>query len=430
MRLSTCADAGFLRLVEVIRDADASFTHLEATLHDFSEPELYPAAEGGWVWMRGEPFGAEELRWAGFDMVSLASNHTLDYSYGGLFATWKALEAAGIRHAGTGRTLAHARSPAYLETGKARVALISMSSSFPAWARAGEQRRDFAGRPGLNPLRWHYAGDRAAIEQVKSSATALGLWVTEGGGNVIVHPPGIHNSYLRFTLSDDAQLTMVADEEDVEDNLRSIREARRHADVVLVQLHSHEWDPVSNSIAVPAPFIPAFARLAVDSGAGVFVAQGAHAPLRGIEIYRGQPIFYDPGDFLRMGGTVPAQPADFYLRPDYQPEARHPLTTYGEARIAKAAADRPVNPQPAYSPDPGSVLGLCHFSENLEFEELELLPVTSLSKPRSSQGIPIPVTGDEAAAVIQHLQSLSAPFGTDLRLVGDRGQVLARDHIS
>src|SRR5579884_1744396 len=120
MRISTCQDPGFLSLIDIIRGADAAFTHVEATMHEFAGPELYPAAEGGWVWMRSPSFAAEELRWAGFDIVSLASNHSLDYSYGGLFASWKALKAAGLVHAGTGRNLAEARAPVYIDTPKDR----------------------------------------------------------------------------------------------------------------------------------------------------------------------------------------------------------------------------------------------------------------------------------------------------------------------
>jgi len=426
MRISACQEPGFHSLIDLIRGADAAFTHAEATMHEFAGPELYPAAEGGWVWMRSPRFAAEELRWAGFDIVSLASNHSLDYSYGGLFATWDALAAAGLVHAGTGRNLAEARAPVYLDTPKARVALISISSTFPSWARAGEQRHDFPGRPGLNPLRWHYAGDRDCLEEARRAAVRLGWWVTERGSNLILHPPGIHNSYQRLTLSDDPQLTMVADEDDVQGNLSSIREARRSADVVIVQLHNHEWDPVSNSLAVPPPFVPRFARAAIDAGAGVFVAQGSHAPLRGLEIYQGRPILYDPGDFVKMGRTIPRQPADFYLRPDYNPEARTAVT-FGEGMAAKAAADRPFNPPTAYSKEPGVVVALCHFSSALEFEELELVPASFQSHPRSALGAPTLATGAAGETVLRHLQELSAPFGTEIAIEDGRGRLAAAD---
>src|SRR4030042_63262 len=154
-RVSVYSEERFLSLVKIIRDADVAYTHLETLIHDYEGPELYPAAEAGWTWMRSPSYVVDELKWFGFDMVSLACNHSLDYSYGGLFSTWKVLNEGGMPHAGTGRNLGEARQPAYVDTGKGRVALISIASSFTGWARAGQSRPDLQGRPGLNQLRFH-----------------------------------------------------------------------------------------------------------------------------------------------------------------------------------------------------------------------------------------------------------------------------------
>ena len=155
-RISVYTEERLLSLVKVIRDADVAYTHFETLVHDYEGSEVYPAAEAGGTWMRSPRWVVDELKWAGFDIVSLACNHVMDYSYGGLYSTWKALDEAGLPHAGTGRNLGEAREPVYLDTGKGRVALISMCSTFVGWARAGEARRDVKGRPGLNPLRFYY----------------------------------------------------------------------------------------------------------------------------------------------------------------------------------------------------------------------------------------------------------------------------------
>ena len=57
-------------------------------------------------------------------------------------------------NAGTGKNLAEARAPCYKDTSNGRVALISACSTFANFGRAGDQRRDLKGRPGLNPLRY------------------------------------------------------------------------------------------------------------------------------------------------------------------------------------------------------------------------------------------------------------------------------------
>ena len=49
----------------------------------------------------------------------------------------------------------------------------------------------------------------------------------------------------------------------------------------------------------------------------MFVAEGCHHPLRGIELYRGKPVFYDPGDFIMMNNTVTRLPGEVYASSQY-----------------------------------------------------------------------------------------------------------------
>ena len=269
-RISVHSEERFLSLIKILRDADVAYTHLETLIHDYDGPEIYPAAEAGWIWMRSPRFVADELRWAGFDMVSLASNHCLDYSYGGLIATWKALDKAGLVHAGTGRNLAEAREPAYLDTAKGRVAIISMCSSFTGWARAGETRRDVKGRPGLNPLRFHYVVDTDTMEVLKQLAVKFGWWIIQADKALLFHPAGLHNAIYKFVEGNEPGISTVASDDDVEANLHSIRDARGQADYVLVHLHNHEWD-TDKGLHVPPKFVPPFARLCIDAGAEVML---------------------------------------------------------------------------------------------------------------------------------------------------------------
>ena len=320
-RISICHEEKFLSLITVIRSADVAYTHFESLVHDYEGPEIYPAAEAGWTWMRSPRFVVEELKWAGFKIVSHASNHCMDYSYGGLMSTWKALDEADMVYAGTGMNLGKAREPAYLETAKGRVALISMCSSFVGWARAGESRREMKGRPGLNPLRFYYKADPDILEKLKQLATKLGWWVRKVGKEWLFHPAGLHNTTYRFVESNEPGISQVADKDDIDGNLRSIMNAKRQADYVIVHLHSHEWDP-EEGLHKPSKFVSPFARSCVDAGADIFVAEGSHAPLRGIEVYKNRPIFYDPGDFMGMSSTVTRLPSDSYWILGYDSEVR------------------------------------------------------------------------------------------------------------
>jgi hypothetical protein len=124
-----------------------------------------------------------------------------------------------------------------------------------------------------------------------------------------------------------------------------------------------------------------------------------------------------------MSRTTARQPADFYMRPDYGATARAWNATFSEGQAAKESAYNPINPPAAYSTKPGVVLARCHFAPSGMFDQLELVPVNFLSRPRSALGIPTVATGGAARAVLEHIQRLSKPFGTEIRIKGDRGLV-------
>src|SRR5262245_8422100 len=150
-RLSVYSEPAFTRILDLVRGADAAFTNLEMLFHDY---EPYAMNESGGTYMRADPALAKELAWGGFDMVSRANNHTGDYGVLGMNLTTKYVADAGLVQAGVGHSLAEAREAKFLETPKARVALISVASTFPDHSRAGSTRGDMPPRPGLNPLRY------------------------------------------------------------------------------------------------------------------------------------------------------------------------------------------------------------------------------------------------------------------------------------
>jgi poly-gamma-glutamate synthesis protein (capsule biosynthesis protein) len=73
----------------------------------------------------------QALRNAGFTIVSLANNHTLDFGPDGLAQTIEALDAVGIAHIGAGPNLKDARKPVIVEAAGARVALLAYSLTLP-----------------------------------------------------------------------------------------------------------------------------------------------------------------------------------------------------------------------------------------------------------------------------------------------------------
>ncbi|MFC2006478.1 CapA family protein [Chloroflexota bacterium] len=420
-RISVCTEERFLSMVKVIRDADVGYTHLETLIHDYEEPEIYPAAQGGWTYMRSPRFVVDDLKWAGFDIVSTAHNHALDYSYGGLYSTWKALEEGDLPFAGTGRNLGDAREPTYLETGKGRVALISMCSSFVGFAMAGETRRDMRGRPGINPLRFHYVVDSETLEMIKQIAFKLAWRIEQHGKTWLFGQAGSRIAIYKFVEGDQPGVTTAVDENDADGNLRSIRDARRQADWVLVHLHNHEWQPDKGK-SVPTEFVPSFARTCIDNGADMFIGQGSHAMPRGIEIYNNKPIFYDPGDFFKMSDTVTRLPSDHYLWPGYSAEVRSWQATTADAFDARDALPALLNPTGS-APAVGSVVAVCSFGEQRKLTGLKLYPLTHINTPRSQSGLPILADAEKGKKLIEYLAELSSPFGVKVEFKDGIGSV-------
>src|SRR2546422_9974351 len=80
--------------------------------------------------LRGDSSLLKELQWIGFNLFGAANNHSLDYGIEGLRIHSRVLQEAGVTFAGIGENLGEARAPAYLETARGRMALVSCASTF------------------------------------------------------------------------------------------------------------------------------------------------------------------------------------------------------------------------------------------------------------------------------------------------------------
>jgi poly-gamma-glutamate synthesis protein (capsule biosynthesis protein) len=83
-------------LVRPLITGDIGFANLEGALTDRGEP--WPKGFN----FRTPPKFASGLREAGFDVVSVGNNHTMDYGVDGLLDTVSALNSAGIGYSGAG----------------------------------------------------------------------------------------------------------------------------------------------------------------------------------------------------------------------------------------------------------------------------------------------------------------------------------------
>jgi hypothetical protein len=173
-------------------------------------------------------------------------------------------------------------------------------------------------------------------------------------------------------------------------------------------------------------FAHEYARSAADSGAGVVLVQGAHAPMRGIEVWGGVPIFYDPGPLFRMGRRE-TQPHDFYTRWGNAADVR----SFDAGLLdAFSARDRTISGKSVFSPDegnahePGFVLPVCQVDATTHHVTgIDLHPMTWSRASKATTGFPCVADGARAVAILNRLAVLSEPYGTKITVTDKIGRV-------
>ncbi|MER9128034.1 CapA family protein [Mesorhizobium sp. M0959] len=144
---------GFDDIVKILREADVTFGNMESLIFDIRSFQGSPQAEHGGCYHVSLPELGPDLKAMGFNLMSRANNHTLDWGLEGMRETSRILDESGIIHAGVGENLAQAGAARFLETSRGRVALLSFATSFTPMSRACDPAGEAPGRPGLNALR-------------------------------------------------------------------------------------------------------------------------------------------------------------------------------------------------------------------------------------------------------------------------------------
>ncbi|WP_367319281.1 CapA family protein [Streptomyces sp. HUAS ZL42] len=102
----------------VVSRADVALCHMETVYGSNGDYTGYPT-------FKSPPEVAAGLAATGYDGCSTASNHTLDDGATGIRTTLDALDAAGVRHAGSARTQQEADTVTILRAGPAKVAHLA-----------------------------------------------------------------------------------------------------------------------------------------------------------------------------------------------------------------------------------------------------------------------------------------------------------------
>jgi poly-gamma-glutamate synthesis protein (capsule biosynthesis protein) len=309
-----------------------------------------------------------------------------------------------------GATLAEAAAPRYLETPAGRVALIAASSSFHETDRAGAQRFDQRGRPGLNPLRHipTYHLPREALATLAATADSCGINAAQKMRAKAGFARPLEDGVVAFGQyrfrEGPAGLSTEPHPGDLARLKASIGEARRQADFVLVSLHAHEQR--GEDLDRPAEFVETACRAFIEAGADAVLGHGPHV-LRGIELHQGRPIFYSLGNFFFQNETVENLPADYF-------------EAFGLAQDASTADGldaRTANNTRGFITNPWiwkSVLARLSLEDG-RLTGCELHAVAIDAAHRARRGTPRLAAEPDTLA---HIAELSAPYGTRLDISG------------
>lgn len=432
-------DERFMALVKVMKDADVCYANLETVINDNEFPALTKG--GGWYGCVGS-WICDELKWMGINMVGCANNHALDYSVEGLLNTKKVLNEAGMVNAGTGRDLGEARAPAYLDTEKGRVALLDGTSTIRTPEMAMYARPDIRGSPGMNGIRYgtKYVVDQESAEKLREIASKWNIAIEKDSKEFSLFDQ-------RFSVGD-PKVERIIRENDLSTILRAVKDAKSQADWVIFGMHCHEAptygmyrpevpilrngkDPDYEHNQQPAEFHIELTHALIDAGVDIFFGAGSHC-LRGIEIYKGKPIFYSLGNFIYNTGTQPRQPADAYETYKYgrtyysgskYPDLDTMWSTPSELSNCRDDDRAKSKSQPATHLWWTTVLPSITMTEG-KITDLKLYPVTlQKDKPQSQRGRPILAEGREAEEIIERIKRLSEPFGTEIEYRNGIGMI-------
>ncbi len=406
---------GFSEIVAEIAKGDMRFFNLETTVHNY---ESYGSQYNGGSYLCAPPEILDDVKRFGFNVTSFANNHTLDFSYGGVEKTLENLRKAGIPSSGVGLNMDQAAAPAYLDCERGRVALIGATSSFNLAAMAGNASHSIIGRPGVNGIRHNtvYTIDSESAEALKKIASLTNMnsyrEMLRSEGYLPPHPENLLEfDTLSFEVGEKVGKRTTVHPGDMARVERSVYEATLQADYIVVSIHGHEMK--ADIKREGADFLEEFARRCIDCGAHAVVGHGPHV-IRAIEIYKGCPIFYSLGDFVLQNENIIKQPADYFEKYELPTDATmHDLFKTRGAGFTRGLQTK----REAFE------TFIPHWEmEDGKLTRLSLLAVElGFGLPRSRGGWPAPAKN---SSILEQLAELSAPFGTRLKIEGNRAEVL------
>ncbi|MBI4191933.1 MAG: CapA family protein [Betaproteobacteria bacterium] len=243
----------------VLQQADLRLGQCERTYSERGSEPQFSYGPGG-QHSRLHPRMASVWKAAGIDIVSLASNHAMDWGPDPVLDTAELFRGMGKYVIGAGRDAEEARKPAIVERNGVKIAFLAYCSVLRDGQAAGE------GKAGIAPMRAH---TYYAPEEFQPGT-----------------PP---------------RIITVPYEEDLQALQEDIRKARKQADVVIMSIH---WG-LRHIPKTICTYQPPIAHAAIDAGADLILGHHAHS-IKAVEVYKGKVCFYSIGNFMTTGSAKAA----------------------------------------------------------------------------------------------------------------------------
>lgn len=406
-------DEGFARIVQILKRGDVAYGNMETSILDMRQFHGFPYPGPEDISLVAQPVVAKDLATMGFDIMSRANNHALDWGVEGMRETSRLLDEAGVSYAGAGETQGLARGAGYFESAKGRIALVSMASTFRPGSEALPPHGAAPGRPGISALALKKT-TTVTDEQMAELNRLKGILYPAQREN-----PGKEMSLFgnKFVIGKNFGFQYAMDPLDLADILRNVRQGKQHADFLIVSIHSHE--PANSSapeakndfLDVPADFLQELARKSIDSGADAFVTTGIHH-LGAIEIYKGRPIFYGIGNFF-WGDIQEPLSADIYQQYDTplheafeNPERATDADFNNMTNASGFAGDPPFD----------AVIAESRFDHG-KISEILLYPVDlGYGKKLTESGLPRLAGAEQGKRILERVRDLSLKYGTKVQI--------------
>lgn len=392
-----------------IGQADVRINNLEMVISDYDQ---FASTYCGGIWLTSPPERLDDVMAYGFNCFGFANNHTMDFSYGGLQSTLRALKERNMPVCGAGMDLDRATAPAIVEAGGEKVAVLCISATCDDAARAGGAGKVIPARPGLNMLRHSETflvneAHMKALEEIAAATHINGRINNSKAGGYTLSKPGIFSlGNVDFKLSDAEGKSSAPNPMDMERMKAAIEQASREADYVVVCFHSHEIK--GDDDEEPDFFIETFARSCIDWGASAVIGSGTHQ-IKAIELYKGKPIFYSIANFIFQVDKMVQVPRDYYEKFRVDPN----LTVEEAENIRSAGGTRGLETQ---FKNYKGLMPLLEF-ENGQLVSAKIQPVElGFYGDKTYKGLPQIAAPEVTEEIFQTLCRLSEPYGTKLKL--------------